>query len=207
MNCPKFLAYCNNYNDLIMVEAEITKEMIDQIKSTLNITGEISYSLDPVSFINYLIIDCICENNFSHITDIIQKHHGIETSPVLYEMGWEYHKFICINRNIISHILEILQSEFTLEILYIQEEQYYGPLSLYGISARQIMNNLTGGQRSIISEAYQKGYYEIPRRIKMSDLAEKYNLSRQAVETRLRRGENSIMDLVVPIFKIQLPTK
>ncbi len=52
---------------------------------------------------------------------------------------------------------------------------------------------LTSKQDNIIRIAYELGYYDFPRRINLTELAKKLNLSPATVAEILRRGENRII--------------
>ncbi|AUV80486.1 bacterio-opsin activator [Salinigranum rubrum] len=52
---------------------------------------------------------------------------------------------------------------------------------------------LTSEQREAIELALEKGYFEVPRRATLSDLAEDLHVSQQAVSERLRRGTQKVM--------------
>lgn len=47
---------------------------------------------------------------------------------------------------------------------------------------------LTEAQEEAISEAYDRGYYDVPRRISLEDLATELDISHQALSERLRRA-------------------
>ena len=47
---------------------------------------------------------------------------------------------------------------------------------------------LTEPQEEAISEAYRQGYYDVPRKISLEDLAEELDISHQALSERLRRA-------------------
>ncbi|MFC4988407.1 MULTISPECIES: helix-turn-helix domain-containing protein [Saliphagus] len=47
---------------------------------------------------------------------------------------------------------------------------------------------LTEPQEEAISEAYDRGYYDVPRRISLEDLATELDISHQALSERLRRA-------------------
>jgi predicted DNA binding protein len=49
-------------------------------------------------------------------------------------------------------------------------------------------STLTDPQREAISEAYQRGYYDVPREISLEELARKLDISHQALSERLRRA-------------------
>lgn len=53
---------------------------------------------------------------------------------------------------------------------------------------------LTETQRSTIELAYEAGYFEVPRRVTLTDLADELGISDQAVNERLRRGLNGLIE-------------
>jgi len=52
---------------------------------------------------------------------------------------------------------------------------------------------LTEKQYETILAAYEAGYYDIPRKIKLKELARELNVSHQALSERLRRGHQVLM--------------
>jgi predicted DNA binding protein len=56
---------------------------------------------------------------------------------------------------------------------------------------------LTNEQRAAIELALNRGYFEVPRRATLSDLAAELDVSQQAVSERLRRGTNKVMRAVI----------
>ncbi|MCH8907054.1 MAG: helix-turn-helix domain-containing protein [Candidatus Heimdallarchaeota archaeon] len=195
-----FYSYCNDYYDLIMMEGEVTQEIIDTMIETLGVTTEITFTSNQNSPLNYIMMDCSCSTSWPVVDESILKNHGINISPVRYQDGWEYHRFVCISKKDVSAILKELEDKFQFEILSIKEDDFFGPIRLLGLSAPEFMESLTKSQLSLLQEAYQEGYYKIPRKVKLADIATKSGISRYAVESRLRRGENAIMDLVLPLI-------
>ncbi|GAB6877835.1 hypothetical protein JCM17823_01090 [Halorubrum gandharaense] len=53
--------------------------------------------------------------------------------------------------------------------------------------------DLTDEQRTLIEHLYDEGYFEIPRRTTLVDVAEELDLSDQAVNERLRRGLSTLI--------------
>ena len=58
---------------------------------------------------------------------------------------------------------------------------------------RTIDGGLTERQRETLVAAYQGGYYDIPRRKTLVDLAAELGVSDQAISERLRRGERKLI--------------
>lgn len=58
---------------------------------------------------------------------------------------------------------------------------------------------LTDEQQDTLVTAYERGYFEVPRGITLTDLAEELDISHQALSERLRRGEKSVLENTVII--------
>ncbi|MCE7736533.1 MAG: hypothetical protein GPJ54_16750 [Candidatus Heimdallarchaeota archaeon] len=200
----QFFTFCNNYYDLIMMEGEISEDDVNLVKNKFGITTDITYTSDQNSAINYLIMDCSCENSYPVVQDIIMINFGIPISAVKYEKGWEFHRFVCISKKLVSKVIAKLEENYEIEILSIKDDDFYGPLGFHGLGVSQFLDSLTKSQLSLLLNAYNEGYYKIPRKVKLLDIASDLGLSRYAVESRLRRGENAIMDLVLPILDFDL---
>lgn len=52
----------------------------------------------------------------------------------------------------------------------------------------EVGEGLTSAQEEAITEAYQRGYYDVPREISLEDLAAELGISHQALSERLRRA-------------------
>ena len=64
---------------------------------------------------------------------------------------------------------------------------------------RRTGNIVSDTQLETLLLAYERGYYDVPRRTSLSDLAEHFEVSEQAVSQRLRRGiANIIAENYIP---------
>jgi predicted DNA binding protein len=71
---------------------------------------------------------------------------------------------------------------------------------VHNLTAEEIRDepfDLTDEQREAIEIALDRGYFEVPRRATLSDLAAEVGVSQQAVSERLRRGTNKVMRALV----------
>jgi predicted DNA binding protein len=61
-------------------------------------------------------------------------------------------------------------------------------------SAKRARFGLTEGQQEALTESYEHGYYEVPRELDASALAERLDISHQALSERLRRATGSLIE-------------
>lgn len=72
--------------------------------------------------------------------------------------------------------------------------------SIYQLDdGRQGRFGLTDEQQDVIEIALKNGYFDVPREITLTDLADELDISHQALSERLRRGEKSILENTVII--------
>jgi predicted DNA binding protein len=59
------------------------------------------------------------------------------------------------------------------------------------------LSRLTGKQRKVFTTAYALGYYDLPRRINLAQLAEKLNLARSTLDAHLRKAERRLLNHIM----------
>jgi HTH DNA binding domain len=59
-----------------------------------------------------------------------------------------------------------------------------------------LLSSLTVNQRATLTTAYERGYYDFPRRIGSESLARTLNLSKSTVSEHLRKAEKGLLDQV-----------
>lgn len=60
--------------------------------------------------------------------------------------------------------------------------------------APTVESELTKTQRETLVAAYEAGYFDIPRKVTLVDLADRLDISDQAVSERMRRGEAKLVE-------------
>jgi len=136
------------------------------------------------------------------ITTLVSLNGGMSLFPVIYENGYEYHSILCNDSKILTKVLNALKKLPETEIL---QRNDIGEDSLYRQSAIffQMIGQLTEKQIAVSILAFNKGYYDIPRKIRLQDIAEELGVTRYAIERLLRASENKIMKFLIPYLNIK----
>lgn len=66
-----------------------------------------------------------------------------------------------------------------------------------GDRRREYVFDLTDEQRETLTSAVRRGYFEVPRGVTLTDLAEELGITRQAASERVRRGANTVLGAVL----------
>lgn len=56
-----------------------------------------------------------------------------------------------------------------------------------------VMKHLTNGQYEALQGAYEMGYFDIPREVRLDELSQEFGISSQAMSERLRRGLSTLL--------------
>lgn len=197
------VVYCNDYYDMVVVEGRVTDDIVKEVKDLFDKSEPINFTENPGNPLNYMIISCSCEGSWQLTSDYILRNQGIRVAPIIYSDGWEYHKFVCTTKSILSNIMNDLQKFYTIELISVEERSYYNPLDFFGISAGKIHRTLSENQIKLLVQAYQQGYYKTPRDTNLDELAADHNISRAAVGRAIRKAENKIMDMIIPLLDVE----
>jgi predicted DNA binding protein len=103
--------------------------------------------------------------------------------PIIIEGGVQNHVILAPSRTAFSELLKILKSRF--ELVKIRR--------LRSTVTTTSQSTLTHKQAEALKLALYTGYYEMPRKSHLKDLARELGIKRVAMQERLRRAEKAIL--------------
>lgn len=116
--------------------------------------------------------------------ELLTEHQGTITHAEGSDKGW--------------HLRVVFPDRATLSQAYdaIREAGFQAEAQvIYGAEdTRHIRHGLTDKQRNVLVAAVEMGYFDIPRRITLAELADKQELSHQALSERIRRATTQIIE-------------
>lgn len=120
------------------------------------------------------------------LTHVLIEEHGAVVSAHGSSDGWTV-RILFPERNVVSSMYEACEEyNITIERIAALEDSP----SIEG-------SKLTDGQFTILKNAVDKGYYEVPRRTNLQELASELGVSHQALSERLRRGHRALIESVI----------
>jgi predicted DNA binding protein len=117
------------------------------------------------------------------IYETILKNECMTRLPVTIQGGIQYHVVLAPSNQLLKKLLGNLKSKFTSAKLVQIRSNPSSPFE----------SILTAKQKAAFLLAFREGYYEMPRRIYITELAERLGIRRVAMQERLRRAEFRIM--------------
>ncbi|WP_101295377.1 helix-turn-helix domain-containing protein [Halegenticoccus soli] len=111
-------------------------------------------------------------------------HDTILVKCEITDAGWEI-RLQALHKSAISLIHDRLESrDIQVHVKSIYSDSYH----------RSPRNTLSERQHEALSIAYDRGYFDVPRRTTLEELAEEFSVSSQALSERLRRGTAAVLE-------------
>src|SRR3989344_7710904 len=179
---PLSYSYSSNYiivnlSGNISGEEKNKKKFIKEWKKS---GGLINLELNEDFFIatikEPLFLKPVYNSDIIHLAPAIIDENGMES----IEVG-------CFSRIKLNKLVNLLAKRYNSKIQYIKEKK------IKSISIMRQYPELTEKQRKAIELAIKKGYYEVPRKISVEELAKMAELSFSTFQVHLRKaGKNLI---------------
>lgn len=121
--------------------------------------------------------------DYPSIYETILESGSMTLMPVIIKKGVQYHNILSPSPIEFNNLLKLLNKRFTkvtIKNLYSKPAELQKPL-------------LTNKQSEAFHLAFENGYYEIPKIVKVKELAKKVKISHVSFLERLRRAEKRII--------------
>jgi predicted DNA binding protein len=121
--------------------------------------------------------------DFPSIYETVLETGNMSLLPITVYNGIQHHTVLSPNRDNLKILLKTLKSRFTAVKI----------VSLTSIPLKLQEDILTSKQLEAFRLAFRRGYYKIPRKAKLEELAQQIGIKRVAMQERLRRAELRIL--------------
>ncbi len=144
-----------------------------QRSKTYKVTKEIERTKDSLVLLVVLY-------QAGYIQNTIQKYNGFFIDLHTVSGGYEYWHVGCVERQTIEKMRKDLKKAGKVETLYIGNVDFSQHL-------------LSEQQKGVFDYAYERGYYEIPRKTTIAKIAQALQLSHATVGEHLVKAENKMI--------------
>jgi hypothetical protein len=196
----KMFDWCNREHDvieLIMDKPDEYSAVIDEISK---IDGIVEKSSD-LHDAHFFIKKCFCKDEDS-VTRIIDGFDLLQISPIVYRHGWEYYRVIAFKHKDLKGLMQRFEERgFGFEILRKVDFDGFIASSLT-LTADALFSDLTEKQMDALLTAYSNGYYNLPRKANVQDIANKKRVSRTTYQEHLKKAENKLVASLIPYVQL-----
>ena len=191
----KIWTWCNFQNDIHEIASDNPEELqaaLDEFKGFYNILEETEIS----NSVRLITQKCICSKETT-LHDNIQELEILNLMPVYSEGGENIYRFIVFKHEAFTELLNRGEERgFDLEVLEMMP--FNGMVSDNLIPLNSMIANLTEKQIEAVIAAYNNGYYQTPRSVKVQNIADRVNVPRTTLQEHLNKAENKLISALVP---------
>jgi predicted DNA binding protein len=196
----KMFEWCNREHEILEVIVEDHEEYAAVMKEISKLEGIIGKSSDRDK-VHLVMKTCYCSLENS-VTRNIDACNLLHVAPVIYEQGWEYLRVIAFKHEDLEELLQRLDERgFEFEIL--RKVPFDGFIaSSLTLTADALFSDLTAKQIGALLTAYKNGYYRLPRKADVTEIAFKERVPRTTFQEHLKKAENKLIAALVPYIQL-----
>jgi len=196
----KMFEWCNREHEVFEVIVEEHEEYAAVMKEISKLSGLIDVLSDRDK-IHLVMKSCFCSLENS-VTKNIDACNLLHVAPVVYEQGWEYYRVIAFRHEDLKELLQRLEEKrFVFEILRKIPFDSFIASSLT-LTADTLFSDLTGKQIDALLTAYRNGYYQLPRKEDLKNIAFKERVPRTTFQEHLKKAENKLVAALIPYIQL-----
>ena len=121
-------------------------------------------------------------------TKPVYQHNIIHNKPIfISSKGKEIWSIASMRKKDISNFYDILKKTRNAKMIFVKKKK------ISNVSIAQIHPELTNKQKEAMKLAIEEGYYDIPRKISVNELAKLAKWAFSTYQTHLRKAESRIM--------------
>jgi predicted DNA binding protein len=139
---------------------------------------------------------CKCENRYK-VHDILSRGgcYYLLPNPVVTFEGAKHYRILAPDTEKLKKVIENLQKIGDVKITSVHPLGHVD--DSFFINVVQLKNLLSEKQLRTLRKAYSRGYFQIPKKVRIKDLADELRLSPATIYEQLAEAENRIINAII----------
>ncbi|KPJ59065.1 MAG: hypothetical protein AMJ42_02270 [Deltaproteobacteria bacterium DG_8] len=139
---------------------------------------------------------CNCENRYK-VHDILSKGgcYYLLPNPIVTYEGGKHYRILAPDAEKLKKVIGDLQKIGEVKITSVHPLGHVD--DSFFINVVELKNLLSEKQLRTLKKAYLRGYFQIPKKVRMKDLADELGLSPATVYEQLAEAENRIINSII----------
>lgn len=149
---------------------------------------------------------CACvtgsDEDLDSISYSIVENNCLEVPPIHLYDGWEHWKVISFDPDDAGNLIRDLGKKSRLEILSKKDLPYDSVRDAFPVSLGNLFSDLTDKQLEEFLNVLDAGYYEVPKRTTLNQIASLDGVPRTTFEEHVRKAESKILQALSPFVRL-----
>ncbi|MFB6220249.1 MAG: helix-turn-helix domain-containing protein [Halolamina sp.] len=178
--------WCNDHCDLLHVEGPDAVDALDPVRSAVGIRESLGDGDEVVAITE----DCLRDHEAGLAEDYVRANGCLLLPPLRYEHGDRVVRVLALEPAALSRCFQDMVADGLSVSVDAKRTVDTVP---EGTPMLTTFPDLTRRQKAVLTAAIDGGYYELPREVTTTELAEDLGLARRTVEEHLRRAEKKVV--------------
>lgn len=193
--------WCNDHCDLLYVTDDAIDEVLAHVRDTVGVEDCLRRPDELVIVTSECLQQREGENGDGSEGRVIERylarHDCLLVPPLRYAAGAKRCRVLALDPAALTACYrDLVDDGFSVNVeakREIETVAHDAPLLTLG----GVLPTLSPRQRETLASAYDRGYYEIPRRTTTTEIAESVGVERRTAEEHLRRAENKLVGALI----------
>lgn len=181
--------WCNDHCDLLHLEGSDAMDTLGPVRQAVGLRDHLGQGDEVVAITG----DCLREHEVGLVEDYVRANDCLLLPPLRYSGGSKIVRVLALDPASLSHCYQDMVADGLTVSVDSKREVDTVTEQTPLMTVQDILPQLTKRQRTVLKTAIDAGYYEIPRRVTTSELAEEVGLARRTTEEHLRRAEKKLV--------------
>ena len=198
--------WCNHDKDILEIRCDdatlFDKFYDDFVNLCLVIGTPLIRNTFEQENVRVAIKHCSCYYQGS-IMQALSHHNLLYIPPVSHREGWEYYRIIGFDSKDIKDLFREFKRRAVFEILSNKKVTQQSVTDYFTISLGGFFAGLTAKQMGAFLMALDFGYYKVPKRTTLDQIANVNRIPRSTYENHVRKAESKIMQAIGPYIRMR----
>lgn len=124
--------------------------------------------------------------------------------PIEFQHGWESYRTIVLENRRLPELIRRLAELGTVEVVQKRTLHTSTALASMLVPWDDILSGLTPRQKRALLQAIESGYYEVPRRVGITDIVNGSGISRTTFGQHIQKAEGKLMRAIAPFLSLDV---
>jgi len=147
------------------------------------------------------VVKCKCAARNSSIA-VVEASNCIPIMPVTYDGGLEHVKLFAFTKDDQKAAIDNLSAVSALTVEERGQLEHHSARPAMTVSIDEFLGTLTTKQLHALVEAIEMGYYAMPKKATVDEIASRVKMPRSTLEEHLRKAEVKVMRNIRPYARI-----
>jgi predicted DNA binding protein len=147
-----------------------------------------------------LVLRCMGREN--SITEIFDRNTAVPLFPIVYRTGWEYYRTLVLDHERVSRLIQEFRARGRVEVTRKTSVRTDQDADSIAIELDELTSSLTDLQVGAVVRAVAGGYFDLPRKASLREIAVGAGVTRRTFGEHLQKAEGKLLARLTPYLAL-----